>query len=163
MTSRKHDAEPRDEMAKSLTENEKPSQAGASQQAWRQASIEGMRDSIPGAMAVPTRVPTRSMRGSARKREGAQYGVADGVADIEGDRIIDEAVNRTKRMRLLNVSAISKPFMSLTTEKGLLRPALVAGPPLPEKVPELHPEPLGRPATTLVMPSAVLMLMTRLL
>ena len=51
---------------------EKPSHAGASQQAWRQVEKEDAGETELGESAVPTRVPTRSMRGRDRKREGVQ-------------------------------------------------------------------------------------------
>ena len=57
---------------------EKPSQAGASQQAWRQAAVEDARVGAPGARAEPARVPTKSMRGRVRKMEDTQYGDGDG-------------------------------------------------------------------------------------
>ena len=42
------------------------SQAGASQQAWRQTDSEGAGREVPGYHALPIRVPTRSVRGRAR-------------------------------------------------------------------------------------------------
>ena len=80
LTKRKQPAMPlppgrRDE---SPVAKEKPSQADASQQAWRQAEREEAGDMEPGESAVPTRVPTRSIRESERNSEGLQYGILEG-------------------------------------------------------------------------------------
>ena len=72
LTSKKQLAEPPLTKEASPVANEKPSQAGASQQACRQASVEDASMGAPGESTVPTRVPTRSMRGRERKKEGAQ-------------------------------------------------------------------------------------------
>ena len=64
--------------------NAKPSQAGASQQAWRQALLESKGTGAPGYKAVPTRVPTRSMRGRERNIVGKQYGEGRGEGTCRG-------------------------------------------------------------------------------
>ena len=97
LTSRKQLTAVAPETPRSLEAKEKPSQAGASQQAWRQDDSEGSSTREPGDSAVPTRVPTRSMRGSARKRDRAQYGVADGEALLE---TVGEAVGGLARPRI---------------------------------------------------------------
>ena len=64
--------------------NAKPSQYGASQQAWRQALTDVSATGAPGDKAVPTREPTRSIRARDRNKEVWQYGEEVGTAEGDG-------------------------------------------------------------------------------
>lgn len=59
--------------------NENPSQAGASQHAWRHDGKVDVAIAELGKKADPTSEPTKSIRGSERNDGGAQYGTGDGV------------------------------------------------------------------------------------